>query len=359
MGALEPWTMRPARPSLVLLAASGLLVGGLVVGGLCACSATSATQGGGAEKGAEKGPAQAAPKEPVALAPTPGRLRDRLPALQGSDFDFGGGRRVRARDELAADEVEGLVTDEPGSEPRAPARAPAGAQPAAARPGELTPEERRRLSSLAPGAVASHGIRITWEALAVERDLVANPRLGRKPQQGVLPDSKIVLVSDDHPAAIGRQKGRASTREKDGSQVAVLGALDLQLLVKGLREAGFYKVARPTDGVQPHFDDSEARGRVTIEVDGVSRTLLSLRGQGTQEATRNIPRIYSQAKQAVAMVRNQTPALSVVTTGGQPIKPRPRLGTGRSRTLTPEEAAEVLGEEAPPKPVDDDWGLGK
>jgi len=344
--------MPRAQLSLAPLAVSGLLAL------LCACTATTGEKAGGVEKGAAKGPAQAAPKEPVALAPTPGRLRDRLP--QGSDFDFGGGRRVRARaegpaDEFAAEEDAGRVADAPASDPRAPI----GARPAASRPGELTSEERRRLSSLAPGAVASHGIRITWEALAVERDLVANPRLGRKPQQGVLPDSKIVLVSDDHPAAIGRQKGRASTREQDGSQVAVLGAVDLQLLVKGLREAGFYKVARPTDGVQPHFDDSEARGRVTIEVDGVSRTLLSLRGQGTQESTRDVPRIYSQAKQAVAMVRNQTPALSVVTTGGQPIKPRARLGTGRSRTLTPEEAAEVLGEEAPPKPVDDDWGLGK
>ncbi len=346
-------------PSLALLAALAL-----EAGVLCACSATGGTPSGSADKGAAKGATPAAPPAPLARVPAPGRLRDRLPASSDSDFNFGGGRRVRARDEALADEDEAAAADGAAAEaPTASALAadPRGAArgPVASRAGELTPEERRRLSSLAPGAVADHGIRVTWEALAVERDLVANPRLGRRPQQGVVADSKIVLVSDDHPAAFGRQKGRASTREKDGSQVAVLCAADLQLLVRGLREAGFYKVARPTDGVQPHFDDSEARGRVTIEMDGVSRTLLSLRGQGTQDATRDVPRIYSQAKQAVAVVRNQTPALSVVTTGGQPVKPRARLGSAKSRTLTPEEAAEVLGEAAPPKPVDDDWGLGK
>jgi hypothetical protein len=345
-------------PSLALLATLAL-----GTGVLCACSATGGTPAGTADKSAAKGATPAAPPAPLARVPAPGRLRDRLPTSSDSDFNFGGGRRVRARDEAPAEDEEVVMADATAADaPAADARAAAARAargPVASRAGELTPEERRRLSSLAPGAVAAHGIRVTWEALAVERDLVANPRLGRKPQQGVVADSKIVLVSDDHPAAFGRQKGRASTREKDGSQVAVLNAADLQLLVRGLREAGFYKVARPTDGVQPHFDDSEARGRVTIEMDGVSRTLLSLRGQGTQDATRDVPRIYSQAKQAVAVVRNQTPALSVVTTGGQPVKPRARLGAAKSRTLTPEEAAEVLGEEAPPKPVDDDWGLGK
>jgi len=317
---------------------------------LAGCSTAAGTGAAGAVK--------PPPPGPIALGPNPGRVREKLLLPKGSDFDFGGGRRVRARDGEPEGDVEAVATDAAADE-RASVDPAAFSQPSAEKTGGLTPEERRRLAALAPGAVAAHGIRITWEALAVERDLVANPRLGRKPQQGVLPDSKIVLVSDDHPAAIGRQKGRASTREADGSQVAVLGAEDLHLFVRGLREAGFFKVARPTDGVAPHFDDSEARGRVTIEVDGESRTLLSLRGQGTQESTRDVPRLYSQAKQAVATIRNQTPALSVVTTGGQPVKARPRLGTGKSRTLTPEEAAQVLGEEAPPKPMEDDWGLGK
>jgi hypothetical protein len=331
----------------------GLVLGALALGALAGCSSTPETPG---QLKAAKGAAAAAP-----VVPQAGRVKPVALTPSGGDFNFGGGRRVRGGRSLplpdevaeAPEAVEGAPL-EPSAEPTT-APGPQG-------PDGLTADERRRLAALAPGAVASHGIRVTWEALAVERDLVANPRLGRRPQQGVVPDSKIVLVSDDHPAAFGRQKGRASTREKDGSQVAVLAAEDLRLFVKGLREAGFFKVSRPTDALAPLFSDPEARGRVTVEVDGVSRSVLSLRGQGAQADTRDVPRLYSQAKQAVATVRNQTPALSVVTTGGQPVKPRPRLSHDKSRTLTAEEAAKLLGEEAPvapAEPVDDGWGLGR
>lgn len=215
---------------------------------------------------------------------------------------------------------------------------------------------------------ADRGVRITWEALAVERDQVENPRFGRRPLRGAAPDLKIVLVSDTHPAAGGREGGRAATRDKDGSQVAILPEKDLRLLVRGLREAGFYGVSRPTGSLEPQFSDEAARGRVTIEVDGESQTVLSMRGQGASSATRDVPRVYSESKQAVATMRNQSPTLNVLTAGGNrlpTVAPRRR---GERRVLTAEEAAEILGEApaaaaptapgAPPRPAPapaDDW----
>jgi hypothetical protein len=84
-----------------------------------------------------------------------------------------------------------------------------------------------------------------------------------------------------------------------------------------------------------------------------------MRGQGQQAATRDVPRIYSQAKQAVAAVRNSTPTLQVSTTGREPVRVAPRRSASENRVLTEEEAAEVLGTDAPPKPPDDTWGLGR
>jgi hypothetical protein len=347
--------VHPAFPRLRLLFAAPAL---LLVG----CSSTPGAAGAGGEPVGPGALSARAAKDvaPAPSSPKPGRLRGpSTVAPEGGVFDFGGGRRVIAREPATPEPDEALPAATPDD--LAPEAAASRREPHALDAGEsaLDGADRRALAALDPTAVAAHGVRITWEALAVERDLILNPRLGRRPQQGVLPDSKIVLVSDDHPAARGKKRGCAAVREKDGSQVAVLAADDLRAIVKGLREAGFYEVAKPTDAIAPYFASEEARGRVTLEVDGTSRTLLSLRGQGSQAQTRDVPRIYSNAKQAVAAVRNQTPTLSVVTTGGQPGKPRPRLSREPNRTLTPEEAAKLLGEEAPAAPVDDAWGLGR
>jgi hypothetical protein len=215
-----------------------------------------------------------------------------------------------------------------------------------------------------PAEAASRGIRVTWEALAVEREQIENPHFGRRPMRGVAPNLRIVLVSQDHPDAIGREQGRARTKDRDGGQMAVLATNDMQLLVRGLREAGFYRVARPTGALSSQFDDESARGRVTVEVNGESVTVLSMRGQGTNPVTKDVPRVYSEAKQAVAALRNATPTLNVLTAGKEPMQgPRP-VRRGQARVLTPEEAARILGEDAPApdgKPVtpsDDSW-LGR
>lgn len=207
---------------------------------------------------------------------------------------------------------------------------------------------------------ANQGIRVTWEALSVERDQIENPHFGRK-LRGATPNLKIVLVSQDHPDAALREKGRAATREKDGGQVAVLPTGDMQLLVRGLRESGFYRVARPTGALSGQFDDDSARGRVTIEVKGESMTVLSMRGQGASPSTRDIPRVYSDAKQAVATMRNAAPTLNVLTGGKEPVRPKVAR-RGQARVLTEEEAATILGEPAPAAgghpatpPSEDDW----
>lgn len=269
----------------------------------------------------------------------------REPGERGS-FDFGNGPIARSR-RRAAESAESAETA--GTEDAGPADARVRRR-----------DEPPDLSDPSPVPAALRGIRITWEALAVEREQVENPRFGRRPLKGAAPELKTVLVSQSHPAAQDRQKGRAAAREGDGTQVAVLPDEDLQVLVRGLRQSGFFAVARPTGGLAPQFEDREARGRVTVEVDGQSLTVLSMRGQGGASGTKDIPRVYSEAKQAIALVRNNTPTLNVSTAGGTNGRPtmRPRK-RGASRVLTDEEAAKALGGELPPGKADDDWGLGR
>lgn len=268
-------------------------------------------------------------------------------------FDFGTGPIRRKRRPAADREPAAAPADGRGAARDA---APAADEAEGADRGGREPTARRAALAGASGK----GIRVTWEALAVEREQVENPRFGRRQLKGVQPDLKLVLVSPDHPEALSREAGRAATRDAQGAQVAVLAADEMGALVKALDQIGFRRVSLPTGSAQGRFDDPEARGRVTVEVDGESRTVLSMRGQGGTPATRDIPRVYSEAKQAIAALRNRTPTLNVVTAGGQVGKPRvvPRK-RGESRVLTDAEAAEILGPDGPAKPVEDVWGLGR
>jgi hypothetical protein len=193
-------------------------------------------------------------------------------------------------------------------------------------------------------------VRVTWEALAIERDLLENPRTGIRRARGLAPEQKIVLVSRSHPAARTAHAGRASQGTKDGTKVCVLSDADMDLLVRGFRQIGFERVAEDTGMVASQFESGNARGRITVEASGKSRTVLSLRGQGQQDRYRDVPRIYSEAKQAIAQLRNTTPTLNVTTAGGQPMRPEemPRmLRHGKSRVLTEEEAELALKGELP------------
>ena len=82
-------------------------------------------------------------------------------------------------------------------------------------------------------------------------------------------------------------------------------------LLKELQKLGFFDYARPTESVRPYFASDRARGRITVERDGESLTLVSQRGLGLNDATKDIPGIYAQAKYAIQMLKNRAPALSV------------------------------------------------
>ncbi len=328
--------LSPGPRSTSFLLGSGLLA--LLLGGGCASTTD------------EK------PTPAPALDPTAGPLKERALAARAREA-----RRASVEGERPGEAERGAFDFGLGPvRPRRPAveEDDPGAPEAAAegRPEGPAPRERARPADPLP----ERGVRITWEALAVEREQVENPRFGRRPLRSAPPDLKLVLVSPDHPTAVAREQGKASTRDADGAQVAVLKAEEIRALVQGLRQIGFYEVALPTGSAATRFSDRDARGRVTVEVDGESRTVLSMRGQGASAATRSVPRVYSEAKQAIAALRNRSPTLNVLTAGGQTAVPKgmPRR-RGESRVLTEEEAAEILGPEPQPRPAGDDWGLGR
>ncbi|MDA1194784.1 MAG: hypothetical protein O2894_06335 [Planctomycetota bacterium] len=152
-------------------------------------------------------------------------------------------------------------------------------------------------------------IQVVWEALARERELLETSRFRRKGQP--LPPQRIVLLSESHPEASGVKSPRTKEERERNSGSAVLSDRDMQEFLAGLRRQGFFRYARPGG-----FDDSlvqsdNARGRIIVEQDGSTYTLLSLRGQGGNPQTREIPKIYSETKQAVMVLRNMTPTLNV------------------------------------------------
>lgn len=174
------------------------------------------------------------------------------------------------------------------------------------RPGDGTLEYYAR-SKEAAGQRAA--IRVTWEGLAREREIAANSKYNRPGT--VRPPMKITLVSESHPDAKGLRSGRTKEDRAASASSAVLRDADLLRFVQGLERRGFYKHARPTDAQMSAYEHPRARGRVTIERNGQSLTLVSMRGQGMDPRTKEIPGIYSESKQAIMMLRNRTPGLSL------------------------------------------------
>ncbi len=162
-------------------------------------------------------------------------------------------------------------------------------------------------------ANARAGVRVTWQALAHERYLAENPRIGRQPIAAARREDTIVLVNESHPDADGIRS--LSFRRQDGIGQGVISDVQMNTLLAGLEEVGYFKSARDTNSMAQLFGADIARGRVTVERGGRSVSLISMRGQGRSQHTKHIPAIYSQAKQAVAMLRNQSPTLTVETSG--------------------------------------------
>lgn len=152
-------------------------------------------------------------------------------------------------------------------------------------------------------------IQVTWEALAREKYLLENSRFRRRgaPQ----PPQKITLYSESHPesANVKRPRSREERAKHVGS--AVVPDADMQRLLQGLRRQGFYRHAKLSGFDDALAQSDNARGRIIVDSAGESYTLLSMRGQGQNPNTKAIPKLYSETKQAVMVLRNMTPTLNV------------------------------------------------
>ena len=159
-----------------------------------------------------------------------------------------------------------------------------------------------------PAQPTGPAIEVVWEALAREKYLLENSRFRRR---GPQPPQKIVLLSKSHPRARAVSAGRGG----DDGHTAVIADRDMEAFVKGLEQRGFFKNARPQGYDSAIAGSENARGRVTVIQNGQGRSIISLRGQGQNAATKDIPRIYSEAKQAIMALRNMNPTLSVTRQG--------------------------------------------
>ena len=184
-------------------------------------------------------------------------------------------------------------------------------------------------------------IRIVWEALAVETAQFESPnpdgprgrmrfRTGGQasPSFGVAPELEAVLINASFvPNAAQEAEKRAKPAV---GRVARITDQEMNDLLEALRRMEFFRYARPTSTVTGLFGSDRARGRVTVEQGGESVTLLSMRGLGLMDDTKEIPPIYAQAKWAVQMLKNRTPTLRVRAAGTVPLKPRPKAEGGKS-----------------------------
>ncbi len=152
-------------------------------------------------------------------------------------------------------------------------------------------------------------LEVRWEALAHEKYLLENSRYRRR---GPLPPQLIVLVNASHPNARAIASGRAGS---DGANSAVISDKHMEGLIAGLKDRGYFKYARLGGHDAALASNENARGRVTVTQNGQSRSLVSMRGQGRIASTKEIPRIYSEAKQAIMVLRNMNPTLSVTRQG--------------------------------------------
>jgi hypothetical protein len=152
-------------------------------------------------------------------------------------------------------------------------------------------------------------IEVTWEALARERYLQENSRF-RRPNQPQVPQ-KITLLNASHPDAARARAARARGDDRSFAHTTVLSDHDMQAFLQGLRQRGFFKVARPSGYDSALAQSQNARGRIIVTQGDQSVTLLSMRGQGLNPKTRAIPGIYSEAKQAIMVLNNMTPSLHV------------------------------------------------
>jgi hypothetical protein len=196
----------------------------------------------------------------------------------------------------------------------------ASPSPGPARTGDAT------AAQAAAPAAAPRGpqVRVTWEALARERELLEDSKHRRA---GVVQaEPRVVLVSESHVDAARVRTARTPAERAQLAGAAVVPDADLVALVQGLERRGFFRHARSTGSLSALLASESARGVVTIERDGESVSLVSLRGQGQHPATREIPAIYSEAKRAILLLRNRTPMLNLSSVSRGSLQTSPPSG---------------------------------
>jgi hypothetical protein len=152
-------------------------------------------------------------------------------------------------------------------------------------------------------------IRVVWEALAVERDRFTNPRYQGTKVFATPEDLELILVNASF-VATPEQEAENKSRPPSG-RIARIADADMLGLLEALNQIGFFQVAQSTASSRALFGSDRARGRITVEKDGQSWTIVSMRGLGLQAETRNIPGIYALAKEAISHVKNASPTLRV------------------------------------------------
>lgn len=166
-----------------------------------------------------------------------------------------------------------------------------------------------------PGRIeGTPSIRVLWEALYVERDQVLNPRTGRAGLQGIAgaPDLEVAIVNSSFSGTREQLLDNRARRKQGG--LTKIDDQDMLDLLKTIRKSGFYGYAKPTGAIEGLFSSERSRGRITIETDGESVTLLSQRGLGLSDDTKDVPAIYSEVKRAIQIVRNRSRTLEVTGT---------------------------------------------
>jgi hypothetical protein len=197
---------------------------------------------------------------------------------------------------------------------------------AASRRETLPPEPGPRVSD--PGVIpGTPSYRVVWEALYVEQERYRNSKF--RPTDAPVfgqPDFEVILLNSSFVAT--PEQDRENRSQTAVGRIARVSDRDMLDLVAALEGMDFFKYAHATDAVRPYFGSDRARGRVTVEKDGRSVTLISYRGLGLQDSTKAIPQIYSWAKYAIQRLKNSTPTMSVKGAQVAPLRPPPNAGSG-------------------------------
>lgn len=172
-------------------------------------------------------------------------------------------------------------------------------------PGEPPPAVPTR----PPRIEGSPSLRVVWEALAVEIEGTKASRFQRDVSRFGEPDLEVQLLNASFEPT--PEQSREMRTQRAAGRTARVSDREMNELLRELEKLGFFRYARPTESVRPFFASDRARGRITVERDGHSVTLVSQRGLGLNDATKEIPGIYAQSKYAIQLLKNRSPSLTV------------------------------------------------